>query len=193
MVAGAARLKFEKFDASAKIGDENWSKKLDFQRKLRDYQRRSKGKRVSVAKFAKKHGFSVSSVRRGLKGVAKRSKRLQQRLEMHQNAIKMERINGSAILRAYKRPLSSLRTINRMLEAPRVAAKLKRSQYWNEIRADLDAREGEMELSDSEWKSLFQELDWIETTYAEGGKIPKSKLSWFKKSSWANRLFGRKG
>jgi len=195
MVGRAARLKFKDIDVlSKKVVEkvEKCTEKLDFQRKLRAYQRQGKEKRISVAKFAKKHGFSYSAVRRGLKTVAKRTKRLEQRLETHEKASEMTRVNGSAIRRSIKRPALSVRTINRELMHDRWTAMLRKSKYWADIKAEIDQTWDELMLGVSEWPQFFDELQWIIDSAEADEKIPKAKLTFFRNVPWVNRLFGRK-
>lgn len=56
----------------------------------------------------------------------------------------------------------------------------------------MQETDGEIMLSDSEWVQWFDELREIDEAVDEGRIIPRSALCFFKNSTWANRLFGRK-
>lgn len=192
MVASAKRAKIEKLEVLSQNSVEKNIDKLDFQRKLRAYQKQGKKGRLSVAKFAKKHGFSSSAVRNGLKGLSKRTRRLQQRVEATEIASKMARVNGSQIRRSMKSPALSLRSINRAVLPARMLGKLKKSLYWSELKAEFDEKWGELDMGDSDWKAFFNEYDWICRESAAGGHIARDKLCFFKNVRWVNVLFGRK-
>lgn len=195
MSRGAARLDLSQNDVLSQSQAESREKllqKLDFHQKLRDFQRRGKAERSTIAKFAKKHGFTYKSVWSGLQHLGKRLTKLQQRLETLEKAAKMEKLNGSAIHRSFKRPKTTVRGVNKLLSCERMRRKLEKTRFWRQIQLQMSRDEGEMELTNSEWDQWFEEYRRIVKAVEENRIIPKRELTFFRDEPWVNEVFHRK-
>ena len=177
-------------------------KKLDFQRKLRAYQRRSKATREPIAQFAKKHGFSYKAVWNGVKNAQKTLTRLEQRLEIVEKASKMTKINGSAIHRSLKRSQRTVQSVNKQLKDQRVLKKLEHIDFWVKQKANtsftfddelcIELSSDDLDIHGTEWEDLKDEITRIEYALQHGEHLTKSSLFYFRNVSWVNRAFGRK-